>query len=443
MRSLILLFVLITSSFLFSQEPLITKEKRQKIKNYIKHFEDHNKLMGTVSIFEQGEEVLNNTFGIHNIQSNSIENRKYAIGSITKMFTAVLLAKLNEKHSISLDEHLSIYFPSVPNAENITLKQMLNHTSGLKNYVVKNDSLRYWLKEPRSHKEIMSEIIKDGVAFTPGDSISYSNSAYYLLGKILEKKYESSFNNIIQKEISEPLGLKNIIALDTSNLKLSFAKSYQKKNSHWEEMEEFYFPNAFAAGGIIATAKDLNTFLNNLFTYQIVKEETLRSMLPKGKDWFGLGIMKVPFYEHISYGHGGDTYGTHSVVAFDMDNSLSLTYMINGEDYPTNNFAIGLLSIIYGKDYELPNLDTYNPDKRFYDDYIGTYASPNVPMSIKIYLEDGELKAQGEGQPSFTLTPSEKHIFEFIKAGVIIEFDPYKQKMTLKQAGQSFEMKKQ
>lgn len=440
MRTLILSIFLVISSISFAQEQLITKDKKQEIYNYINHFEQHNKLMGTVSVFENGQEIISKTFGKCNVKSPSTENKKYAIGSITKLFTAVLMAKLKEDNKIDFNEKLSAYFPSITNAKNITLKQMLNHTSGLKDYVVKNDSLPYWLKKTRTHKEIMEEIINEGVAFNPGDSMKYSNSAYYLLGKILEKKYQKSFNAILQTEIAKPLNLKNTIAIDETNKSLNFAKSYEIKNNDWQEIEEFYFPNAFSAGSIVSTAKDLNIFLNNLFSYKIISEKTLKLMLPEDKNHFGLGIMKVPFYEHISYGHGGDTYGTHSVTFYNIDNNISVTYIINGEEYPTNNFAIGLLSIIYGKDYKLPNFDAYNPDKRFYHDYEGVYTTDKLPMSFKVYQEDNELKVQAEGQPSFTLTPKGKHIFEFLKAGSVFEFDIYKQKMTLKQSGQVFEM---
>ena len=208
-------------------------------------------------------------------------------------------------------------------------------------------------------------------------------------------------------------------------------------------MEEFYFPNAYSAGYIATTASDMNKFLNALFNYEIIKKETLASMLPKENDWFGMGIMKAPFYEHKGYGHGGDTYGTHSVATYTLENKLAVTYIINGENYPTNDFAIGLLSIVYDKEYTLPSFKEYTPDKKFYSAYEGNYISDKLPIKIKIYTEDGLLKAQGEGQPAFTLNPVEKHIFDFKKAGIELEFDPYQETMPLKQAGQDFKVTKE
>lgn len=444
MKSIILFIAILASQVTFSQKVIITPEKKTKIKMYIKHFEDNNQLIGTISIMENGKEVINETFGeINKNPSNLLSERKYTIGSITKLYTAVLFAKLFEEEKISFEEKLNAYFPKIPNADEIQIKHMLNHTSGLKNYVSKGDSLHFWLKEPKTKREIINEIVMQGVSFQPGDSLSYSNSAYYLLGRILEKKHKKPFEQILADEITKPFNLKNTVALSEGNSYTNVAKSYEKKDGKWVEMEEFYFPNAYSAGYIATTASDMNAFLNALFNYKIIKKETLQSMLPKENDWFGIGIMKAPFYEHISYGHGGDTYGTHSVATYTLENKLAVTYIINGESYPTSDFAIGLLSIIYDKDYKLPSFKEYTPDEKFYSAYSGTYTSDKLPFKIKIYTEDGALKAQGEGQPAFTLNPVEKHIFDFKKAGIEIEFEPYQENMRLKQAGQEIQMTKE
>jgi len=442
MRPLYISFILLFIAHgIYSQEKIISPQKKQEITEYINHFESNNQLMGTVSVFENGEEIINTTFGKANTESESIDSRKYTIGSITKMYVAVLMAKLQEENKINFDEKLSNYFPSIPNAEKITLEQMLKHTSGLNNYASKEEDA-FWLKVPRTKQEIIDEIINQGVSFQPGDSLRYSNSAYYLLGGILEKKHKKPFEQILEDEIIIPLNLKNTIALTEGTTYINVAKSYEKKKDKWVEMEEFYFPNTYSAGSIASSAYDVNRFLVALFSEKIIKKETLMSMLPKEDNWFGLGIMKIPFYEHIANGHGGNTYGTHSVTAYNTENKLAITYIINGENYPTNDFAIGLLSIIYDKEYELPSFKEYTPDKKYYDAYAGTYHSDELPISIKIYEEDDELKAQGEGQPAFTLNPIAKHTFDYKKAGIVLEFDPYEDTMLLKQAGQEFKMAK-
>ena len=441
MKQLILFIALLTVFVTFSQNR-ITSEKKQKIEEYINHFEKNDQLMGNVSIFENGKEIINSTFGQKNIADNNIKTRKYTIGSITKMFTAVLFVKFAEENKLQLNEKLSTYFPEVPNAEKIELIHMLSHTSGLKDYTIKNDSLFFWLTTPQSKTDIVNEIIRQGVLFEPGDSLSYSNSAYYLLARILEKNQNKPYPKIITDEITTKLGLKNTFAIDENSKFQNTAGSYEKRNKKWEEIEEFYFPNASGAGDIISDARDLNRFLNALFTHQIISPKSLKKMIPSKENWFGKGLMKVPFYEYISYGHGGDTYGTHAIASYNPNTKLAISYIINGENYPTNDFAIGLLSILYNKEFELPNFEEYSADTRFYDLYKGNYSAEGFPITIKIYEENETLMARGKGQPAFILTPVERHAFEFRKAGVRLEFEVKEQKMMLEQAGQKFVLKK-
>ncbi|RXG18297.1 D-alanyl-D-alanine carboxypeptidase [Leeuwenhoekiella aestuarii] len=438
MKTLLYIVLVLISFSVTAQKPVVNSAKLEEIKSYLKHFEDNDALLGSVSVFENDKELLNQSFGA----IPASRTTKYQVGSISKMFTAVLIGQLVEEHKMDLNEPLATYFPKMPGASSIKLSNLLNHTSGLQNFVVKQDSLKYWLKKPVSQQAILDEIARQGVAFQPGDSISYSNSGYYLLTRILEQKYKKPYETILEERITRPFGLENTFSLNGKTEYEDTAISYEKKDNKWVKLEEFYFPNVQGVGDIISTLSDLNSFMSALFNNEILKEETLKRMLPKDDDWFGLGIMKAPFYNHIAYGHGGDTYGTHTVTSYHPESKLGITYVINGEGYPTNNFAIGLLSIIYDKDYSLPELTEYTPDKLYYDAYTGTYSSPELPIAITVYQKEGALMAQGEGQSPFTLTPKSKHTFAYLKAGIHITFDPDAETFLFKQGGQQFELKK-
>jgi len=431
-----LIVILIISITANAQATIITSKKQAQIEEYIQYFEDQGQLMGQVSISENGTEVINKTIGEANKPHSS-----YMIGSITKMLTATMFMQLSEKGDINLSDNLSSYFPEIPNSENIELRHMLDHTSGLKDYVVKEDTLYFWLKDQVTQDEIISEIIRQDVSFRPGDSLSYSNSAYYLLARVLEKKYEKPYRELVSQLITKPLELENTYAVNELNIPTE-VNSYQRKTKSWTTIEEFYLPNASGAGDIISTPQDLNKFMQALFDYKLVSESTLNTMLPNKGDWFGTGIMMVPFYDDVAYGHGGDTYGTHSVTSYNTENKLAISYIINGENYPTNDFAIGLLSIIYDKEHELPDFMTYSPNPNFTELYEGTYGADGFPLNIKIYEEENELNAQGDGQPSFILNPTSKHNFDFKPAGLSIEFKPYENKLVLTQAGQDFVLTK-
>ena len=328
MKNFIILLSLLTSiNFVLAQQSteVLTQKKLEAIQAYVDHFDSNDQLMGNVSIFEKGKEILNLTFGAVNIKTNTKGSNKYFIGSITKLFTGLVFAQLSEKGQIDLDEKLSAYFPELPNAQNITLDHMLRHTSGMGDYVVKEDSLLFWLENPQSTESIIDEIIRQDVSFQPGDSVSYSNSAYYILGKVLEKELGKTYLQIIEKQIAQPYGLTNTSAVGPTMVHPD-VHSYRKEGKHWTIMKEFCFANACAAGDIASNARDLNLLLTQLFDNKIVSAPTLKAMTPIDGDYFGAGMMLAPFYDISSYGHGGDTYGTHSAAFYNPDNNICLLY---------------------------------------------------------------------------------------------------------------------
>lgn len=442
MRSLLTIIILFLSQTILAQNSLITPKKQKEIKDYIKYFESKNQLIGTISIFENDKEVIRESFGEMNKPTEVSCDKMYPIGSITKLFVAVVFAKLNEKNRIDFNEKLKPYFPEIPNADKIKIKHLLNHTSGLGDYVSKGKQDPYWLREPHSEKEIMDEIISQGVSFKPGSSLKYSNSAYYLLGKILEKKYQKPFHQIIADEIITPLHLKNTLVITPNTDTHQVVNSYELVDGKWIEIEDFYLPNISSAGGIVSTSHDLNVFLNHLFAYDIIDKKTLDKMLPKNKHTYGLGIMEIPFYKKIGYGHGGDTIGVHSITSYFPEDNLSLAIIINGANYPTNDFAIGLLSIIYDKNFTLPDFKVYHVDKSLFKIYEGVYGADDFPINIKVFSEDGILKAQGDGQPAFNLTPIEQHFFEFPLYKIKIKFKPSESTLILYQDGRKSELKR-
>ena len=164
----------------------------------------------------------------------------------------------------------------------------------------------------------------------------------------------------------------------------------------------------------------------------------------KVKEAFGKGIMLIPFYKNISYGHGGDTYGTHSVVSYDEKSKISISYSINGERFLHNDFAIGLLSIIYNKDYKYPVfIKSIMLKSEDLDKYLGVYSTESFPLKLTISKEGNVLKAQGTGQPSFPLECYEINKFKFDQAQLKIEFVTTESKLIIDQGGNIIELKKE
>ena len=132
MKTIITFILSIICAFVCAHgQALLTAEKVEELEAYIDHFEKNDQLIGSIAINESGKEVFARDFGSLERSAES-NKRQGTIGSITKMFTAVALAQIEDEGKIDLDNTLNNYFPDLPNADKITLQHMLDHTSGLK-----------------------------------------------------------------------------------------------------------------------------------------------------------------------------------------------------------------------------------------------------------------------------------------------------------------------
>ena len=432
MKNLILLLAaMFTLQIATSQNLKIDQAKIKKIDTYLQSMEDSNRDIGAISIFKDGNEIYKRSFGQKNLpqKTENPELLSYQIGSISKTVTAILLYQMEENNEIDLDEKLSNYYPEIKNSEKISLNQMLNHRSGIGGFIVKNDSITDWLHKPVTDEEIIEVINQNGPEFEPGFKQEYSNGGYFLLAKIVEDKLKKPYKKIAEQRIFKPLNLTQTHSIeknDTYNIALPY-----RKGTDWILMDDFYFPNISGVGDIISTPTELNKITKALFAGKLVSAENLEKMKPKKGESFGHGIMVIPFYDHISYGHGGDTKGTHSVMTYSKEDDLGISYVVNGEDLSTNDMAIGLLNIVYDKKstLDISEKEAYKVNPEDLKQYKGIYSAPNFPLDMTVTKVGDELQCQGTGQSSFFVTPTGKHTFEFEKAKLKLEFVPSEDKL--------------
>lgn len=413
-----------------------------KLDSFINHIENNNRGIGSVSVFKKGKELYNRSFGqnkLGDVHYNAAT--KYHIGSITKMITATLIFQLIEQNKLHLEDKLSLFYPNIPNAHKITIKNLLEHSSGLGDYTLKNDSL-VWLTQKVNEQDIFNEIIKQGVSFQPSAKYEYSNSGYFLLTKIVEKLFGQDYATAVATKIGQPLQLTNLCSI-TDETKNTF-DSYHFKNE-WEKINDFEYSNVIGVGDMVSTTKDLNTFLYHLFQHKILQAKSVALMKPdkKKKVRFGKGLKLIPFYNEVFYGHAGDTYGTHSLVAYNEKDQIGICFAINGERFPHNDFAIGILSIIYGKDYEFPIFNTIALSSEDLDKFVGSYSNPDIPLKLLITKDEISLSGQLTGEPSFPLECYATNKFKFDPVKLKIEFSPEEKKLILSQDGQNIELKKE
>jgi len=396
---------------------------------------EKNQAMGSLTISRKGIVVYSRAIGYSYISANeklpATNHTKYRIGSISKMFTATMIFQLIEDGKLSLTKTLDKYFPQLPNASKITISNLLNHRSGLHNFT---DDPEYatWETQPKTQDEMLAIISKSPVDFQPNEKCSYSNSNYVVLGYIIEQISKQSYSKNLSIRITSKIGLSNTYVGAKTDTKKNESFSYRFLNG-WEQGPETDMSIPGAAGAIVSTTADLTKSIESLFSLKLVSNSSL-SQMKTMTDGFGMGMFQIPFYEKSAYGHNGGIDGFASTLAYFPEDSLAVAYCTNGQVYPMNNILIGVLSIYFNKPYSIP---TFNLKTEDLDKYLGVYSSTQIPLKITITKNATTLIAQATGQQPFPLDATEKNKFKFDPAGILIEFNPDKNEMTLKQGGKN------
>ena len=408
---------------------------KPKLDSLIDILAEKNQAMGSLTISRNGVVVYRRAIGYSYISGNeklpATDQTKYRIGSITKMFTATMIFQLIEDGKLSLTTTVDKYFPQLPNANKITISNLLNHRSGLHNFTDDPEYLT-WMTQPKTRDEMLAIISKGGVDFQPNEKFAYSNSGYVVLGYIIEKVSKQSYSKYLTNRITSKIGLSNTYVGTKTDTKKNESFSYRFLNS-WEQGPETDMSIPCGAGAIVSTPTDLNKFIESLFSLKLVSNSSLEQMKTM-TDGYGMGMFQFPFYTKLAYGHNGGIDGFGSTLEYFPEDSLALAYCTNGQAYPMNNILIGVLSIYFNKPYSIPTFSLKTEDL---DKYLGVYSSTQIPPKITLTKKAATLFAQVTGGPLFPLDPTEKDKFKFDPAGIIMEFNPDKNEMTLKQGGEN------
>ncbi|BCJ51927.1 serine hydrolase [Actinoplanes sp. NBRC 14428] len=290
-------------------------------------------------------------------------NAKFRIGSFTKSYVAATLLQLVGERKVSLEDKVDRYLPGVVegngnDGRKITVRQLLQHTSGLPEYTDGMDtytSLPNFQKgryDSWTDKELVALAMKFPPKFKPGAEWSYSNTNYTLAGMIIEKVTRHTWQHEVRKRIVAPLGLR-----DTSlpGTKLTVPKPHAvgytrfpgpnatEENPDWSEQVDATILNPSyggAAGEMISTTDDGNKFLKALMRGKVLRPAQLREMLrtvPTPEIYhsqlpglrYGLGIMWVDNSCGGSWGHGGSIEGYWTRNGVTRDGSRAVTVSLN------------------------------------------------------------------------------------------------------------------
>lgn len=435
------IYFIITFLLLFAIQVVAQEFDVKKLDTYLESLADNNKFMGSVAVAKNGVIIYAKATGYADVESKTAPdaNTQYRVGSISKTFTATLTLKAIEEGKLNLNQTIKTYFPSIKNADKISVGNLLNHRSGIHNFT-NDEAYSEYMTMPISETKLVEYIAKGGSDFKPDTKADYSNSNYVLLSLILQKVYNQSYAQLLESKIVQPLGLKYTAFGGKINLAANQAFSYNYSDK-WEKETETDMSVPLGAGSVISTPSDLAIFAHALFTDKILSESSLKTMMNL-KDNYGMGLFKMPFDDKSSYGHTGAIDGFSSVFGCFQEEKVSFAIISNGNNYNQNSVTIAVLSAMFNKLYEIPIFEQIELSTADLDKYLGIYQSQELPIKLTISKEGNVLKGQATGQASFPLEATQKHVFSFDQAGVVLEFNPKENTVLLKQGGGSYLMTK-
>ena len=422
---------------LFGQTVFSQEFDKAKLEKFFDVLQANNKFMGSVALSKNGEIIYSRAVGFADVenQMKAEVDSKFRIGSISKTFTSVLVMKGVEERRIDLEQTIDKFFPTIKNSSKIKIGHLLYHRSGIHNFTNDKEYLT-WNTIAKTEKEMVEIITNAGSDFEPDTKAEYSNSNFVLLTFILEKAFKKSYSEILTKYIIKPLELKNTYLGAKINSSNNECLSYRFAGK-WEKMPETDISIPLGAGGIVSTTSDLVKFSDALFGGKLLKPESLEKMKTVIGN-FGIGLVKMPFFNMSGYGHTGGIDGFSSVFSYFPDGNISYALTSNGTNFNNNLVSIAVLSAIFNKPYEIPEFKNIILTSEELDRYTGIYSSAQIPLKITVSKTNLSLMAQATGQPAFPLEPTGKDVFKFEQAGLVMEFSPDEKKMVLKQGGGQF-----
>ncbi len=290
----------------------------------------------SVMIIHHGKVVLAKGYGLADVEDNIPcgTDTNFRLASVTKQFTAMAVMILAERKKLSFDEHLTDFFPDFPTyGKQITLRHLLNHTSGLIDY---EDVVPKGTEIPVLDRDVLRLLLRqDKTYFPPGTKYRYSNSAYALLAQIVEARSGNTFACFLHENIFRPLKMTNTLAYEQgSSVVPHRAYGYSSAGITFKRTDQSLTSSVLGDGGIYSSVADLYHWDRALYTSKLVSGKMLRLAFTSG-----------PATDHPGTGYGfgwfiGRYRGLREI--WHSGNSLGFTTRI--ARFPEKQFAVIILA---------------------------------------------------------------------------------------------------
>ena len=353
-----------------------TPERINKNLNELfQHCYQNNLFNGHVLVYRKGEIIYNTSFGNLSYDNSTpiTDATPFRLASLSKQFTAIGIVYLKAQGLLNYEDRVVQYCPDFP-YQAITIRQLLNQTSGLPKYQDlingQYEKLEARFKEqkiPVNNTTIENILTthKPDLEFEPETNFNYSNTNYLYLAQIIEKVSGKSFQEFLKEQFFDPIEMSNSWVADTMTIHPQKAIGYKQNRieNTYEKNEVPPFLQTYGDGGIYSSAQDLLTWFQALDAGKIMDNKELEQayLAPKiaGEDapyGFGWFLRSLPFNGHKALTHSGEFAGFSNAIFRDLDANTTVIMLSNNSHKVRSEINSAVIRILYGVPYDLPKI---------------------------------------------------------------------------------------
>jgi CubicO group peptidase (beta-lactamase class C family) len=372
----------------------------------------------TALIAKRGKVIYRKAFGLSNLELETPMRPEnvFEIGSITKQFTSVSILMLLEDGKLNLDDEITKYLPAYPTHGNeITIHHLLNHTSGIKSYTGM-PAFRSEARTDMTPTELIDFFKNEPMDFETGEQYRYNNSAYIILGHIIEVASGVSYADFIQSRIFNVLDMKNSHYGSHGKIIKDRAYGYQPSEEGFRNADYLSMTLPYAGGSLMSCVDDMlkwqRALHNNTLISASSKELAFTNYKLKNGDPINYGygfsvdeISGVPTIEH-----GGGIFGYESYGLYVPSEDVYVIVLTNSNGNGPTDITVEIAGHAIGK--PLPSRTPVSLSEEEMKKWTGTYKFSNDVLRY-VTIEDGQMFSQREGSTKLKIYPVSKSQFYF------------------------------
>ena len=402
------------------------KNTAEQLDKFLKGQHDYFGFNGNVLAAGDAFPFYQRSFGYADFDTKRMLNDSsvFELASVSKQFTAMGIMICKERGLLGYEDNIRKFFPDLP-YDNVTVRHLLTHTSGIPSY--ESQFEKFWdHKKIAFNKDVIEMLAKqkDSLFFKPGTRWQYSNTGYALLASIIEKVSGSTYNDFMAKNIFQPLGMRHTFIYNTrrstgkipDNYALGFiysegAKKYILPDQDARTDMVYYLDGIAGDGCVNSTTGDLLKWENALLGHQLVTKASIDEMLSPlvrtspgdSTNYYGFGVGVQPKTDHgkvISHTGGWPGYSTYLMH---RDKGHETLIVLSNNQTLSGQVRVAIESILNGEDLIMPYEHTeIKIDTALLAKYVGKYTAFLTLVLIK---KDGKLYRHRDGTPDIELKP--------------------------------------